>query len=403
MKPQAVAPTLSAPLGELVREAFDNLLALRQRSALALLGIVIGTASVVAMLSIGHMAEREAVKLFASLGVDMLTVRLTTPAGEGRPVDQLQIDSLVRANLGVAAATAFAVGQMPAQDHGADYSLTVIAAPPALADLASLKIGSGRPLVEADRTSLAMVIGSGLAARLSRPGAPIEVGQRMRVGQYLFEVVGILTPRPRTPLDAGDYNDAVIVPVESGSRTLGVGAPNTALLRVSPIADVETVRARVAARLAAANPGLNVMVQSASEIIKTAQAQKAVHTRLLAAIGGISLLVGGIGVMNVMLMGVMERRREIGLRTAIGATPRDIQIMFLAEALALALCGGVVGACVGVIAAFIAALVSHWSFSIALYALPLGAGVATAVGLLFGIYPAIKASHLDPIEALRAE
>ncbi|MCA6244206.1 MAG: ABC transporter permease [Phenylobacterium sp.] len=399
---EAIVPTRSAPLGELAREAFDNLLALRQRSALALLGIVIGTASVVAMLSIGHMAEREAVKLFEALGVDMLTVRMTTPTGEVYPLDRREIESLVRAGSGVNAATAFAVGQMPAQDHGADYSLTVMAAAPALADLASLKLRSGRPLVEADADSLAMVIGSGLAAKLSRPGEPMELGHRMRVGQYLFEVVGILAPRPRAPLDAGDYNDAVIVPFDSGSRTLGAATANTALLRVSPTADVETVKTRVTARLSAAHPGLNVMVQSASEIIKTAQAQKTVHTRLLAATGGISLLVGGVGVMNVMLMGVMERRREIGLRTAIGATPRDIQIMFLAEALVLALCGGVVGAGVGVIAAFIAALVSHWSFSVALYALPLGAGVATAVGLLFGIYPAIKASRLDPIEALRA-
>ena len=124
---------------------------------------------------------------------------------------------------------------------------------------------------------------------------------------------------------------------------------------------------------------------------------------MLAAIGGISLLVGGIGVMNVMLMSVMERRREIGLRAAIGATPRDLRAMFVIEAGVLALAGGVAGALLGIVSAWLIARGSGWNFSLALYVLPLGPGVAGMVGLAFGLYPAITASRLDPIEALRAE
>ena len=131
--------------------------------------------------------------------------------------------------------------------------------------------------------------------------------------------------------------------------------------------------------------------------------QKAVHSRLLAGIGSISLLVGGIGVMNVMLMSVMERRREIGVRMAVGARRRDIRLMFLLESAMLAVCGGALGAAVGVAVTAVIASVSGWDFAVAWWTLPLGPGVAGLVGVAFGLYPAMAASRLDPIEALRAE
>lgn len=231
----------------------------------------------------------------------------------------------------------------------------------------------------------------------------MDVGRPVRVGRYLFTVIGVLKPGPTTAFDPTDFNSAIIIPLASGRRALGQTAPNAAMARVRPGADAVSAASALSEELKRASPRAQLQVQSARQLIATLKAQKAVHTRLLAAIGGISLLVGGIGVMNVMLMGVMERRREIGLRAAIGATPRDIQLMFLVEAAVLALSGGVLGALLGVAAAFVVAKTSGWTFDPALYALPLGSGVATVVGLVFGPYPALKASRLDPIEALRAE
>src|SRR6202012_5687804 len=133
--------------------------------------------------------------------------------------------------------------------------------------------------------------------------------------------------------------------------------------------------------------GNAIQVHGARQVVAAVRAQRAVQTRLLAALAGISLLVGGLGVMNVMLMAMLERRREIGLRVAIGATPRDIRTLFLVEAALLAGAGGLLGVALGVLGAPIAAGISHWRFSVAFYALPLGVGVALVFGVAFGLYP----------------
>lgn len=398
-----VAASSSAPLGELVRDAFANLYALRQRAALALLGVVIGTASVVAMLTIGHMAERESLKLFSHMGVDMLVV-LTDGTGSRQPdLDPGAVASLPARHAGVIKATALITGSGRAANGGLGKIVGVVGGDAALQDLAGLRLSQGRFLRPVDAGGLVAVVGAEAAGALSRPGAPVAAGQVLRVGRYGFTVIGVLRPQPTTAFDPTDFNKAVIVPLAAGSRALDAPVINAAIARLGPGTEAAAQAAAVEADLRRSSPGAKPQVQSARALIETLRVQKAVHTRLLAAIGGISLLVGGIGVMNVMLMGVMERRREIGLRAALGASPRDIQLMFLVEAAALSLAGGLAGVVLGLLAAFVTAKTSGWSFSLALYALPLGGGVAVLVGVVFGLYPAVKASRLDPIEALRAE
>jgi putative ABC transport system permease protein len=392
-----------APFRELVIDAFANLYALRQRSALALLGIVIGTASVVAMLTIGHMAEREALKLFSHMGVNMLVAR-SSGGGPNLPgLDLATVESLPQREPAIEAATALSTGPLGTDLDLPGPPITVVAATPTLQDLAGLSVQSGRFITPVDADDLVAVLGAEAAAKLSKPGDAVGVGRQLRVGRYIFNVIGILAQAPATAFDPADFNTAIIIPLSGGRQATGQAAINAAMARMRPNADAKAAITALTSDLRAASPKAQFQVQSARQLIATVKAQKAVHTRLLAAIGGISLLVGGIGVMNVMLMGVMERRREIGLRAAIGATPLDIQLMFLVEAAALALTGGIVGALVGLGAAFLTAKGSGWTFSPALYALPLGAGVATLVGVGFGLYPAVTASRLDPIEALRAD
>jgi len=155
--------------------------------------------------------------------------------------------------------------------------------------------------------------------------------------------------------------------------------------------------------LSALYGGQGVQVQSARQLIEGMQKQASIMSGLLAAIGGISLLVGGVGVMNVMLMNVSERRREIGLRMALGARRSHIRTMFLIEAALLSLTGGIFGTILGMLAAYIYADFSGWDFTPSSLALPLGAVISAGIGLFFGAYPAASAARLDPIETLRAE
>ncbi len=391
----------AASFGESVAEAFANLAAQRQRSALALLGVLIGTASIVAMLTVGHMAQRETLRLFADMGVDIVQIQ-GAPIGEApAALDRATIEAMPRLDPAVIASAPLALGRLPVGGGGKSADLGVAASTPALVDLTGLRVATGRFLTPMDEGGLVAVVGAGAADKLSDVGAPFTVGGKLRIRDYVFTAVGVLKPIGFTALDPMDFNDAVIIPLASARRAIDAPEPNTAMLKLRPEADAKAVGDRAIARLA--TPTAQLRAQSARDMIKTMNAQKAVHSRLLTAIGAISLLVGGIGVMHVMPMGVLERRREIGLRMAIGATARDVQLMFLVEAAALALVGGAAGLAFGLVAALVFAKTSGWAFSLPLYVLPLGPGMAALVGMAFGLYPAVKASRLDPIEALRAE
>lgn len=390
-----------APLGELVAEAFANLYAQRQRSALALLGILIGTAAIVAVLAIGHMAQQETLKLFKDMGVDMLQVHAMPVAGVPVPLNRLALEALPRTDPAIEAQTPLSVDRATVLDGGRTGEVSLAGVTGSLPSLVGLRLKAGRFITAADDGDFAAVVGVDAAKALSAPGAPLTLGDQVRIKGYVYTVVGILNPAPNTVLDPIDFNAAIQVPLAGSERIMSTAGPVSAMLRLRPGADAKAAGARVAKALA--SPAYSLQVMSAQEVIATLNAQKAIHAQLLTAIGSISLLVGGIGVMNVMLMGVMERRGEIGLRAALGAAPRDLQVMFLVEAASLAFTGGVLGLLVGLAAALITALASHWSFSLPLYVAPLGPGVAALVGVGFGFYPALKASRLDPIEALRAE
>ena len=397
---------LRVTLPDLMADALANLAVQPQRTSLALLGVMIGTACVIAMVSIGHMAELEAVKIFSASGVNVLVVQAGTAdprTGAPTPISLEAVSALPKRNPDILAVAPLATGTEPVSAGGEAGHVDVAAAGPELQSLSGLAIISGRPLEPVDADSLVALIGANLAEKLSVPGSVVGVGSKLRVGRYVFNIVGVLAPRSATAFDPSDFGGGVVVPMGSARRVLDNPGIDAAVLRMRPEVDAQAVSAWIIRALQPANSTSPIQVQSARGLIATLKAQKAVQAHLLAAIGAVSLVVGGIGVMNVMFMSVMERRREIGLRAAIGATPRDIQLMFLVEAIVLTVAGGLAGSLVGVAVAFVVARLSHWTFSLAFYALPLGVGVAVLVGIVFGLYPAIKASRLSPIEALRGD
>lgn len=394
----------AALLPLLTAEALTNLRAMHQRSLLALLGIVIGTASVIAMINIGHNAGMEALRQFKDMGTDVVVAQ-PPPGGEGSSTryDANDVRRLPAAVSGVKAVAPLVLSSSRLAANGKTVYGNLVGSDTALADVARLPVAAGRFISSYDGHETFAVIGAGLARALAAPGAPLAPGNHVRIEDYLFTVVGVMADTPSNPLIPVDFNATVIVPFGSVRRILPSSDITSIVVRLAPEANPLTMTGEITDYFHTRPRKQTVEVQSARQLIAGMERQSRLFTWLLAGIGGISLLVGGIGVMNVMLMGIMERRREIGVRMAIGARPSDIRAMFLIEAIALSLVGGVTGAVVGMAAAWVFASLSEWTFAFSAWAIPSGTGIASVIGVFFGYYPAAVAAQMDPIEALRSQ
>ncbi len=384
-------------LGELALEALANLRGQGRRSVLALLGVVIGSAAIVALMNIAHIAQLEALKSFRQTGVDVLSVQ---SEGLGS-MDPALIERLVRQDPAAVLAAPLTTTSLGVVADQKSSNLTVAGVTSAIGVMAGLSTTKGRMLRQVDDCSFVAVVGQKAAADLSAPGAEVGPGSMLRIGGYGFTVVGALAPVPHQAMSPVQFDSAILIPLACARRVMPNDGATEAMIRLRPDADTAAAVTRYTAALS--TPQAPVRVQDARSMIQAMKKQMAMLGGVLVAIGSISLLVGGVGVMNVMLMTVMERRREIGLRAAIGATPGDIRMMFLIEAVVLALGGGVLGDVLGVGLTWLATLFLPFEFAVNWGVMILGAGVAASVGLVFGLYPAIAASRILPIEALRGD
>lgn len=384
-------------LGELALEALANLRGQGRRSVLALLGVVIGSAAIVALMNIAHIAQLEALKSFRQTGVDVLSVQ---SEGLGS-MDPALIERLVRQDPAAVLAAPLTTTSLGVVADQKSSNFTVAGVTSAIGVMAGLSTTKGRMLRQVDDCSFVAVVGQKAAADLSAPGAEVGPGSLLRIGGYGFTVVGALAPVPHQVMSPVQFDSAILIPLACARRVMPNDGATGAMIRLRPDADTAAAVTRYTAALS--TPQAPVRVQDARSMIQAMKKQMAMLGGVLVAIGSISLLVGGVGVMNVMLMTVMERRREIGLRAAIGATPGDIRMMFLIEAVVLALGGGVLGDVLGVGLTWVATLFLPFEFAVNWGVMILGAGVAASVGLVFGLYPAIAASRILPIEALRGD
>jgi len=384
-------------LEELALEALANLRGQGRRSVLALLGVVIGSAAIVALMNIAHIAQLEALRSFRQTGVDVLSVQ---SEGLGS-MDPALIERLVRQDPAAVLAAPLTTTSLGVVADRKSSNLTVAGVTSAIGVMAGLSTTKGRMLRQVDDCSFVAVVGQKAAADLSAPGAEVGPGSLLRIGGYGFTVVGALAPVADQAMSPVQFDSAILIPLACARRVMPNDGATGAMIRLRPDADTAAAVTRYTAALS--TPQAPVRVQDARSIIQAMKKQMAMLGGVLVAIGSISLLVGGVGVMNVMLMTVMERRREIGLRAAIGATPGDIRMMFLIEAVVLALGGGVLGDVLGVGLTWVATLFLPFEFAVNWGVMILGAGVAASVGLVFGLYPAIAASRILPIEALRGD
>lgn len=391
-------------LSQLLHEAFVSLRTLGKRSVLALLGIVIGSSSVVALINIGHNAAVDAAMIFKDMGTDTLVAQFPPKGNSSAPMRaSLDLEAVRDSVPGIAHIGALSVFGGPIVFHGRTANANLVGTTADIKDAMRLVVRDGRFLSPFDASETYAVIGDQLAQALGMPGDPLKPGDRIRINDYLFLVVGILHNQARAMLMPVQANESLFIPAEGMRRIYPTPQIGNVIIRATPGQDMERIARDASSALKRQLTDHDVDIQVPQQMIDGMTRQSRTFAYLLLALGAISLVGGGVGVMNVMLMNVSERRREIGIRMALGARQRDIRNLFLLEAVTLTAVGALCGAVLGMSAAWLYAWLSGWTFALAAAALPLGVGSTLLVGLFFGIYPAVSASRLQPVEALRDE
>jgi putative ABC transport system permease protein len=408
-------------LGMSLRIALNALRVNKLRSALTMLGIIIGTAAVIAMVSIGSGAQSRVADQIKSLGSNIMIIvpGSTTQGGVrlGAGANQVltEDDALAIARdisgVIVAAPTSRNNGQVVAGNQ--NWGTSIYGATNDWLEAREWPIADGR-LFEPDELrsgAKVVIIGETVARELFGGQDPLE--QQIRIRKVPFTVIGVLGRKGQSLLGQ-DQDDLVLVPLAAHrSRLFGSGQGRlrrvgTITVKVQEGVDMKQVESRVLElmrqrhRVQDGQPD-SVSIRNLTEMLETQEAASRVMTVLLASVAGVSLLVGGIGIMNIMLVSVTERTREIGLRMAVGAKARHILTQFLVEAAVLAVLGGAIGIGLGLLVSYGVEQLSGWRIELSLWSIALAAGFSAAVGIFFGWYPARKASRLLPIQALRYE
>jgi putative ABC transport system permease protein len=398
--------------------AMRTIAANRMRSTLTMLGIIIGNASVIAMIGIGQGAQKYASSQFQSLGTDVLFI---IPGSDNTRRNTIAPPNrLVLADADAIATQVPTVKEVAPQVNGSELATyrnqtkrsTLIGTTPSYSTVRSAGVSSGRFLSEDDLNRNARVITLGSAIARDLFGQSNPIGQQVRIKGTSFEVIGVMDEKGA--FLGTNQDDTIFMPFTTmSSRLIGRTSPYGIAVQVI------TVSAKDNDSINAAKFQIENLLRLRHQVATNTQAEETFTIRtqkdaleivnnitgaltlMLTAIAGISLLVGGIGIMNIMLVSVTERTQEIGLRKALGATQADILTQFTIEAVILSVAGGLVGTCLGVGGVLLVAAYTPLQAGVSGGAIAVAVGVSGAIGLFFGIFPARQAAKLDPIVALR--
>jgi len=405
----------------LLRVAMRALAVNKLRSALTMLGIIIGVAAVIVMIAVGGGAQARVEEQIRSLGSNLLLILSgTTTAGgvrmgfgSNQTISEDDAAAIPREVPQTLAAPALR-GTAQIVWGNQNWSTVIFGVTPEYIDVRQWELAAGRLFDATDMAGATKVclIGQTVARQLF--GGADPVGQAIRIRRVPFTVIGVLESKGQSMMGT-DQDDLILMPITTARKRV-LGASNlakqrsvgTIWVKVAEGYDMKTAEEQVRALLRQRHrlqPGQDddFSLRNLEEVAATQEASSRVLALLLAAVASVSLVVGGIGIMNIMLVSVTERTREIGLRMAVGARNRDILGQFLVEAVTLSLIGGLVGVALGMAAAFGVAQLAGWRIVIAPQAVLLAVAFAFVIGVFFGFYPARKAARLNPVEALRFE
>jgi putative ABC transport system permease protein len=400
---------------ESVKIALDGLMANKVRSVLTMLGVVIGVAAVIAMIAIGQGARQQMLQNIQQMGTNVLTVmsgqsrRGMVQGGMGS-IQTLTYDDALAIKKSCPSVVLVAPElRMSAQVKykRMNTNTGILGTSPDYLEIRNYQMQQGRFFTDKEIRSLSRVgvIGPTTAQNLFGQNDP--VGKIVRVRGINFKIIGVTRAKGSTGWQ--DQDDMIFIPITTAQRRVfGVDYLRSISTKAKSMADMDAAITEINNLLAKRHrtpPGgePDFMIRNQAEFMETANQASQTFTMLLSGIAAVSLLVGGIGIMNIMLVSVTERTREIGIRKAVGARGRDILLQFLIESMVLSMIGGVIGVAFGVGAAQILAKAADWQVVISIPSVLLAFGFAAGVGIFFGIYPARKASALRPIDALRYE
>jgi putative ABC transport system permease protein len=391
------------------------------RTVLTTLGIIIGVGSVIVMMAVGAGARSEVERQIASLGTNLLVVnpsaRLyggrSSGSGSNLPLSEADLRAIDTKVPGVAALSGQLWASATVVYGNANFWTRIWGVHAQYLSARSWSVDSGRDISEQDNAGARRVALVGLTVAKKLFGDNDPVGEVFRIRNVPFMVIGILTPKGQTS-SGEDHDDAIFVPMTTARNQLigkhplvpdQIGSMSVRFREGTDLIDAQEEIEQVLRQSRRIPPGDDdtFVVGNPIETMKARTAAQTTLGWLLAATAAISLVVGGIGIMNIMLVSVTERTREIGLRMAVGARRFDIMLQFLIEATAVCVLGGLIGIVLGVSAAFIMAGVANWPIVIPPQTVVLALGAAAAVGILFGFLPARRAALLNPIYALRSE
>lgn len=401
------------------RISFRALRVNKMRSALTMLGIIIGVGAVIAMLAVGTGASRKIAEQISSMGSNLLMILpgsttaggVRMGAGTQPTLTLMDAEAIQKESSAVAEAAPVLNGVAQVVYRHQNWSTGVVGTTPNMLEVRDWPLASGRAFTQQDVKSATKVCLMGQTVVDNLFGGMDPLGQIVRIKKIPFTVIGVLATKGQSA-QGQDQDDTIYVPVTTAQKKL-FGTSFPGMVRII------MVKAKSTEDLPSAEKQINELlrqrhhigpkqdndftVRNLTQIMQTAEQSSKVMTLLLGAIASVSLLVGGIGIMNIMLVSVTERTREIGIRMAVGAKTWDIRLQFIIEALTLSLIGGVAGIIMGVSGSKILSSLAGWPTVVSPLSVVLAFGFSGLVGIFFGFYPAYKASNLNPIDALRFE